>query len=333
MRIVPRDFADPSAIRACHELLTEADRFDDPDGPPWSLRQLKGWFQHPADPMRAWTVSDEETGALLGWCHLTLPSRENTSRAYLHLTVHPAHRRRGLGTALLRHAAGAAAEAGRVTLGAEVLQDTAGSAFAVAAGASPGLVDARRVQVISAIPAGRVAALRQQAAGAAGGYSLLHWAGRIPEEYWARYAAVENAMADAPHGAGVEPWVWDADRVGETMDRNERAGRKVYTVAARHDASGELAGVTQVQISLDTPGWGYQLVTAVTRPHRGHRLGLLLKTAMLEWLAGAEPGVDRILTGNAASNEHMIAINEQLGYRLLPPLAQMYDLPVAAVLS
>jgi RimJ/RimL family protein N-acetyltransferase len=189
------------------------------------------------------------------------------------------------------------------------------------------------VQVIPEIPAGRVAALREQAARAAAGYSLLHWDGRIPEEYWARYAAVENAMADAPHGEGVEPWVWDADRVRESMDRNQRQGRKLYTVAARHEASGELAGVTAVQVSLDTPGWGYQLITAVTRQHRGRRLGLLLKTAMLEWLARAEPDLDRILTGNAAANQHMIAINEQLGYRLLPPLAQMYDLPASAALG
>ena len=40
---------------------------------------------------------------------------------------------------------------------------------------------------------------------------------------------------------------------------------------------------------------------------------------MLDWLAEAEPQLERIVTGNAAVNQHMIAINDQLGYELLEP--------------
>jgi len=69
----------------------------------------------------------------------------------------------------------------------------------------------------------------------------------------------------------------------------------------------------------------------VTRKHRGHRLGLLVKAAMIDWLAEAEPGIERIVTYNAAANDHMVAINEQLGYELLEPLEQSYELAVAAV--
>ena len=67
----------------------------------------------------------------------------------------------------------------------------------------------------------------------------------------------------------------------------------------------------------EAPGWGFQELTAVTRPHRGHRLGLLVKVAMLDLLAVAEPGLERIVTGNAAANDHMIAINADLGFRVL----------------
>ena len=48
-------------------------------------------------------------------------------------------------------------------------------------------------------------------------------------------------------------------------------------------ASGELAAITAVDPDLDYPGWGYQLLTAVIRKHRGHRLGLLVKTALDGW--------------------------------------------------
>jgi hypothetical protein len=70
----------------------------------------------------------------------------------------------------------------------------------------------------------------------------------------------------------------------------------------------------------------------VARAHRGHRLGLLVKVAMLELLAGREPGLERIITGNADVNEHMIAINTELGYRILDHWLS-WELAVADVLA
>jgi RimJ/RimL family protein N-acetyltransferase len=94
-----------------------------------------------------------------------------------------------------------------------------------------------------------------------------------------------------------------------------------------------MAAVTAVEADPDNPGWGHQQLTAVIRKHRGHRLGLLVKTAMLDWLAEAEPQLERIVTGNAAVNRHMIAINDQLGYELLEPSAQSYEIAVADLIG
>jgi hypothetical protein len=54
---------------------------------------------------------------------------------------------------------------------------------------------------------------------------------------------------------------------------------------------------------------------------------------MLDWLAAAEPALQQIVTGNAAANQHMIAINEELGYELRRPLAQTYELTVTPALG
>jgi GNAT superfamily N-acetyltransferase len=330
MRIVRGDASDRTTTAAGFEIVRAAAAVDDPDGPPWSLRRLRGWIEHPTDPAELWIAVDETTGACHGWYWLVLPERENRDRGYLWITVQPSWRRRGFGTSLLRHAADRAAAEGRSLLSSGTLQGTAGAAFAVRAGATAGLVDARRVLVLGQIPAGRVALLREQAARAAAGYSLVSWAGRTPDEYLARYAEVENAMRDAPHDVGEENAVWDADRVREQIDDiRERQGRHVYTLAALHDASGEMAAVTAVERDRDFPEWGHQQITAVTRKHRGHRLGLLVKAAMIDWLAAAEPGIERIVTYNAAANQHMVAINAELGYELLEPLEQSYELPVA----
>jgi GNAT superfamily N-acetyltransferase len=333
MRIEQADASDRVTTREVFELVRAADEVDDPNGPPWSLTRLRGWLEHSFYPSEAWTCRDEATGAAQGWCLMLLPDRENRDRAYLYLDVHPTWRRRGIGTALLRHAAGRAAGHGRSVLGSQAFQDSAGAAFATGVGATAGLLEARRVLVLGQIPAGRVASLREQAAQAAAGYSLVSWYGRTPEEYLARYAEVENAMADAPHDDGEEPPVWDAARVREQMDDiRERQGRRIYTLAALHDASGEMAAVTAVEADPDNPEWGHQLITAVVRKHRGHRLGLLVKTAMLDWLAQEQPSIGRIVTGNAASNRYMISINTSLGFELLEPLGQSYEMPVADAL-
>jgi GNAT superfamily N-acetyltransferase len=329
MRIVQGDVSDRATTQECFEVVRAAGETDDPLGPPWSLRRLRGWLEYADQPAEAWVGGDETTGAIQGWYYLRLPERENRDWGILYLTVHPSSRRRGIGTALVRHAAGRAARAGRSILGSGAFQGTAGAAFAVRAGAAPGLVEARRVLVLGKLPAGRVTFLREQAARAATGYSLVSWDGRIPDEYLAGIAAVSNAMADAPHDAGEEARVWDAARVREHLDLRERQGSHIYTIAALHAASGEMAAFTEVEADRDNPEWGHQLLTAVTREHRGHRLGLLVKTAMLDWLAVAEPALERIVTGNAAVNQHMIAINEELGYELLRPLAQSYELSVA----
>jgi RimJ/RimL family protein N-acetyltransferase len=78
------------------------------------------------------------------------------------------------------------------------------------------------------------------------------------------------------------------------------------------------------------PEWGWQDITAVTRQHRGHRLGLLVKVAMIELLADREPGLRRIVTYNSEVNEHMVAVNERLGYQVTDYI-QAWEFDVAAL--
>ncbi len=333
MRIVQWDGTDPAAIQECYNVLAAEHAADDPFGPPLSLRRLQAWLEHPADPMEVWLAEGSIAGSVDGWYRLRLPDKENHDRGGLGLSVHPAARRRGIGTALLRHAAARADACDRSILTSWAIQDSPGAAFASRVGATPGLLDARRVLTLATIPPGRVASLRAQAAQAAAGYSLVRWDGRTPDQYLTGFAEVLNAANDMPRDPGDEDEVWDADRVREYDDVREQRGRHVYSVAAVHDATGDMAALTDVEADSETPAWGHQLLTAVVRKHRGHRLGLLVKTAMLEWLAVAEPQLERIDTGNAAVNRWMIAINEQLGYELLPPQVQSYELAVADALT
>ena len=331
MRIEQPDPADEKITRACYDVMLAAHEADEPVEPPMSYETFRHYLREGTEktPGEVWVAVDNE-GAVIGFYRLHLPDIENLDRASGGPIVHPAVRRRGIGRVLLRHEGERAAANGRSVFGAGTATGTGGDAFAQAVGARLDRLEVRRIQYLREIPPGTVASLRATAERAAAGYSLVTWTGPTPDEYCARMAGVFNAFNDAPHGEHEEPEFWDADRVRERLGIQVRAGLlRGYGVAALEDATGEMAAFTGVLVDPASPSWGFQQLTAVTRPHRGHRLGLLVKTAMLELLASAEPQIDRIATGNAASNEHMIAVNEQLVYKVVEPGWRFYEMPVA----
>jgi GNAT superfamily N-acetyltransferase len=289
MRIERWDSGDTATAMACYEMFLAAHAADEPIEPPGSAGTFctllaKG---HQRTPSEAWTAATAADGAITGFYLLELPDLENKDRAWVLPYVHPAARRRGTGRELVRHAAARAAGHGRSFLDGVTLADGAGDAFARAMGTTLAIEEVRRVQDLRKIAPGLVASLRETAARAAAGYSLVTWTGPVPDEYLGQVAIA--------------------------------------------DATGEMAAITEIAIDPEHPEWAFQQLTAVTRAHRGHRLGLLVKTAMLEWLASAEPRVDRVATSNAASNEHMIAVNEALGYEVAEPGYRHRELAVAGV--
>jgi GNAT superfamily N-acetyltransferase len=336
MDIEQLDLAGTAGIRACHAAFLAAQRVDEPEEPDMGERVFGAWITigWGGEPREVWLIPGSAEGSVAGWYRLELPDLENLDRAYLHLIVHPDERRHGLGRALLRHAAGRAAAHGRTVLDGGARNGTAGEPFARAVGAEAGLVGIERLLEPGKLEDGRLAGLREEAERHAAGYELVTWAGAIPEDHIEQMAALYAALNDAPHDADVEPEKWDAQRVRERVNGlRAHYGTRDYSVAARHVATGEMAALTQVTVDPPEPGWGFQLITAVTAAHRGHRLGLLVKATMLEWLATAEPQLDRIVTWNAEANQHMIAVNEALGYTVFGAPATSWRLDVADALA
>jgi GNAT superfamily N-acetyltransferase len=333
MRIERWDPDDETTALACYEVYRAAHAVDEPHEPPMNAGTFGVYLREGFEktPAEVWVASGAELG-VAGFYRMDLPDLENLNRAFSGPVVHPAARRRGIGGELLRHEGARVAANGRDMLSGMAITGSAGQAFALAVGATLEIEEVRRVQYLTKIPAGTVASLRAEATRAAAGYSLVNWTGDYPEEHLGPLAKVINAFEDAPRGAGVEAEVWDAARLRERTGAMVRAGfMRAHSVAAVHDATGEMAAFSEVVVDPEAPEWGFQQLTAVIRSHRGHRLGLLVKTAMLELLAQVEPQIERIMTGNAAANKHMIAVNEQLGYELVEPGWLFYEIPVAKI--
>ncbi|HWG64685.1 MAG TPA: GNAT family N-acetyltransferase [Streptosporangiaceae bacterium] len=310
--------ADEASVRACDAIYRAGAPADDPSAPPMSPRCFAGWLTWgwTEDPLEAWLARDD-AGLPSAWYTLALPERENRHTSALALVVHPSRRRAGLGTVLVGHAVDRARHRGRSLLMADTREGSPGSAFARALGAQQTITEVRRVLEVNAALPAKLATLRDTAEQGAQGYSLLSWQGPVDAVWLADVTDLNAAAADMPRGAGRDEQRWDAQRVRLDERRVAAQGLRSYTVAARHTGTGHLAGLTQLAVDPAEPTWGFQELTVVARLHRGHHLGLLVKVAMLEMLAGREPQLNRVMTGNADQNQHMIAINAALGFRVL----------------
>ncbi len=305
--------ADQERLRGCFEIIESGRPYDDPALPARSFASFSTWWAHgfASNPRQTWLATDD-AGEAVGCYLLILPERENLSMAMCVLAVAPDSRRSGLGSRLLAHCARQARLAGRSRLTGEVTDGSPGASFAAAAGAASGMAEVfRLLKVGPGLPA-RVSELGAEAARHATGYALVPWLGVTPEEYINDVVRIGGAMADAP--TDNEPEFWDADVIRDAEQAGIAARFRLYSVAARHEQSGQLVALTQVRTDPGSPGWGFQQMTAVLPEHRGRRLGLLVKLAMLDQVLGREPDLTCVLTSNAGPNDHMIAINEQLGF-------------------
>ena len=98
---------------ACHEIFRATRMADDPEVPVMPRRVFLGWLQagFMGEPRETWLL--EDAAGVGGWYLLELPDRDNGHLSILEIQVAPGRRRNGLGTALLRHAAGRAIADGR----------------------------------------------------------------------------------------------------------------------------------------------------------------------------------------------------------------------------
>ncbi|GAB2461094.1 GNAT family N-acetyltransferase [Xylanimonas ulmi] len=280
-----------------------------------------------------------EPQAVLGWARVDRTRTANLHAAWTLVHTHPDHRRRGIGAHLLAHAQRVAHEAGRGTLQAEVsfAEDSdgpqapaptgAGAAplaapgvrFALAHGFDLVQVDRRSTLALPLAPDARAAveALAADAASHAAGYRLHTWHGEIPERWLDGFALLETRMStDAPMGGlDLREDVWDAGRVLRMQRDRAAMGHDFVITAAEHVATGELAAMTMLDWSRSRADFAMQWDTIVLRPHRGHRLGMLVKCANLRRLAELCPAVRRVHTWNAEENGPMLAINVALGFR------------------
>ena len=262
-------------------------------------------------------VARDAKGALAGHAYCAV-SRigENEHLALSRIEVGAAHRRHGVGRALLeelRHAA--RAKRATMLVGFSNERVPAGSAFAQAVGAQmaqeghENRLDLRRVD--------RELIARWVAEGPvrAPGYSLVFVDGRVPDDMVEQVCRAFDVMNTAPRDEIAQDDMHMTPELYRVYENQTfDAGGRRWALFARHDADGDFVGFTDVSWQPERPQLVSQGGTAVDPEHRGHALGKWLKADMIRRVLEGLPEANFIVTGNADSNDAMLGINRELGF-------------------
>jgi GNAT superfamily N-acetyltransferase len=243
---------------------------------------------------------------------------DNLHLAWLGVQVDPAHRRRGYGTVLLETLIEETRAQGRTSIGIDGWDDEAARGFAARHGIEQKSAAIQRRQYPGELDWAAIEALHAEATAAASAYDIVRREGRTPDDELDAVAEMASAINDAPtDDLDIEDEVFSAERMRGYEDAQLGRGQRLFRTVARHRETGELAGHSVVVVDGERPELAEQHDTSVVGSHRGHKLGVLLKTDMNLWLREEQPQITEINTWNAESNDHMVGVNVAIGYRIM----------------
>ncbi|MFF5053591.1 GNAT family N-acetyltransferase [Micromonospora sp. NPDC000663] len=306
--------ASSAEIASLLDTLNAVLAADLPQDPPWRETSLREYLAEvmPGERRISWIAQADPTdtadpGAILGQVHVLLLG----DIGVLEVLVHPSVRRSGLGRDLVLLAARRVYQEGFQSIGVEVVGDTPAVGFYESLGFTREYVETRSVLDLSTVDWPELA---EMATGVAAGYHLEFFPGGPPDDLIEAYARAKAEVRDVDDGE-LRPSSYDPQRLRDSLDTLHRRGMKPYIVLARHEQSGEVAGLTEVVVPAQHPTRADQYDTIVAQDHRGYGIDRAIKARMLLELRSAEPKLIEVQTWNAQANEAMLKVNAELGYR------------------
>lgn len=289
-------------------------------------------YNDPFNPRRILVarVDGEIVGAAF---YETVSEDDDKDSAWITVQVLPEFRGRGIGTALADRAEAIATDDGRAkALAFMGVQDVPGERLAPPTGFGSVPAAQRDVRFALArgysfeqverisrlpLPVDGLDELVDRAAAASGpDYRALQWVGRAPEHWREDFAVLATRMSTDAPSAGLETPedVWTVERIAAAAERDKDNPRTRLETVIEHVPSGRLVGFTVLSVPAEQGRPVDQWATLVLKEHRGHRLGMLLKVANLQFLQEVAPGHPSVITFNAEENRHMLSVNESVGF-------------------
>ena len=295
--------------------------FERPHVHPGTLREVVAAIRYVDPGEDSMVIGSFQGDTLVAMASAWLPLDANLDTVWAQIDVHPAHRRRGLGRALVEATVDQARQRGRGRIVVETITPSRAGPdhpyhrFAAALGFRPGLPAVIRRLGLPIDPGQLDSLTLQTSAWTADRYDV-----RAVEEVPAAWIpslceCMNRVESQAPTGDITwEEERLDAARYQSRLAHEREMGMRRLTALAVERRTGQVVAYSELTLRADPHPYAQQGGTLVRSAHRGHRLGLAVKVANLRLLAHLAPSRLAVFTGNAAANQHMVAINEQLGF-------------------
>lgn len=314
------DHADDADMDGFQEVYVAAELAEDPDAALYSREDGISILSGTDSGTRATAYGAFAGDRMVGELLVSMPLLDNLDSARVWIWVDPAHQRRGIGTRLAEVAHTEVRGLGRHVCQATgrigTDRDNGNVRFARSLGYDVANTEIERRLALPA-DGDRLDRLETGAAPHHRDYTVRTVVGHVPAELAASYLALKNQLVvEAPSGAlEVEA---GQDTVAElaAQDRDLVTAGRTRVAAYALDAAGTVVAYSVAATSNDTYRHVDQWGTLVDPAHRGHRLGMAVKCALLQALSDGFPTKRYVETTNAETNRQMVAINEALGFEV-----------------
>jgi GNAT superfamily N-acetyltransferase len=307
--------------KVCHDAQSDrpVDYF-----PAWEVARVA--LPTPHQDFHVELLAAYDGDRMVGAGLVNLPQTDNLRMSYLDVYVAWPDRRRGIGTLLLEEVERRARAAGRELALVEVFAAPGATSTGTAFGDTRGYKVANRegakaIDLAESEP--RWSDLEAKVAGALGDFRIETWRDAVPDEYAQDLCAMlSRFIGMVPVGElELEDGEWTVERLRASERRAVEIGQTRF-LAAGVSPDGALVGCTDARVNRASPRVGFIGLTMVMPEARGHRLGLGMKLATHRALRAEFPDCELVVTSNADVNEHMNAVNDALGYRVIEQLLE-----------
>jgi GNAT superfamily N-acetyltransferase len=230
-------------------------------------------------------------------------------------SVHPDHRRQGIGRSWIPLVLEIMARNSYTTVGIGT-EEASGHAFLKWLGADPKLSGAERRLDLAAVDWSMLRRWVDEGCKRSPDTKLEVYDGRLPESMWEDYSPQLSSMLntmpfeDLDHGEiVVTPAV-----MAEWFARMDIAGRVGHWMLTR-EPDGVISGITDMVYASFSPTIVQQGFTGVRPDARGRGIGKWLKAAMAIHMRELYPNAKWFTTDNVGSNAPMLAINKRMGFK------------------
>jgi len=303
-------------LESIHDLLVIAEAEDLPDGEPMPLAQRLAYWRNPHDHSRIlrWVIRDGDRTIAFSdsWVH----REQNLENGMGWVFVHPDHRSKGLARPVAKPMLDSLEEDDRVRFATFARVGSPDEAILERAGLKLAYQEKRSRLNLNNLDWELMDDWIRRASERANEYELILVEYPVAQDLVQKVCDLFLIMNTAPReDYEEEDHVMTPDMLRDIEVKQTAQGRTMLTYVAAHRTSGQWAGFTTVAYQSLEPHLAWQWDTGVHPDHRNMGLGRWLKGQMIKKLHHDHPDVRMIDTENAGSNEPMLNINVEMGFK------------------